>query len=38
MGYFLKADFKYSEQLHKTRNDLPFLQKRVEIVKLQKFV
>ena len=30
-GYFLEVDVKYPEQLHKLRNDLPFLPERMKI-------
>ena len=34
-GYFLKADFQYPEKLH-CFHDLPFLQERMKIEKVEK--
>ena len=37
-GYFLLGDIHYSENLHKTQNDLPFLPERIKIEKVEKLV
>ena len=36
IGYFLKVDVLYPEQLHELHNDLPFLQERMKIGKAEK--
>ena len=38
IGYFLKADTQYPEELHELDNDLPFLPERVNIEKVEKLV
>ena len=37
-GYFLEADFQYPEKLHELHNDLPFLEERMKIEKVEKVV
>ena len=37
-GYFLEVDVQYLEKLHELHNDLPFLSKRMKIVKVEKLV
>ena len=37
-GYLLEVDVQYHEKLHELHNDLPFLQKRMKIVKVEKLV
>ena len=37
-GYFLEADVKYLEKLHKLHNNLPFLPERMRIEKVEKLV
>ena len=35
-GYFLEIDVQYLEILHELHNDLPFLPKKIKIVKVKK--
>ena len=37
-GYLLEVDVQYLEKLHELHNDLPFLSKRMKIVKVEKLV
>ena len=37
-GHFLEVDLQYPEKLHEHHNDLPFLQKRMKIEKVEKLV
>ena len=35
-GYFIEVAVQYPEKMHDLRNDLPFLQERVNTVKVEK--
>ena len=37
-GYFLKVDVQYPEKLHELHKDLPFLSKRIKVVKVQSLL
>ena len=37
-GYLLEVDVQYLEKLHELHDDLPFLSKRMKIVKVEKLV
>ena len=37
-GYFLEVDAQYLEELHKIRNDLPFLPETIKTEKVEKLV
>ena len=37
-GYFLKVDVQYPEKLHELHNHLSFLQKKMKIERVEKFV
>ena len=38
VGYFIKADIKYLEELHNKHSDLPFLPERMKVNKCKKLV
>ena len=38
VGYFIKADMKYSKELHKKHSELPFLPERMKVNKCKKLV
>ena len=37
-GYLLEVDVKYPKELHKDRNELPFLVEKMKIKRVEKFV
>ena len=37
-GYFLEIDVQYPEKIHELHNELPFLQDRIKIEKVEKLV